>query len=92
MSWVRLPPTSYFRFSPGKKEKGDDIFASVRAGDVNCYDSLLLSTTVVRGEGIAPEIPVTKLVRVIDGHQETHIFLLVIYTALPTEPRSHVTT
>ena len=32
------------------------------AGDVNGYDSLLLSTTVVRGKGRAPEIPITKSV------------------------------
>ena len=31
---------------------------------MNGYDSVLLSTTVVRGEGIAPEIPVTKSVRI----------------------------
>ena len=30
------------------------IFASVRAGDVNGYDSLPLSTMVVRGEGREP--------------------------------------
>ena len=39
-------------------------YASVRAGDVNGYDSLPLSTTVVRGEGRAPEISLTKPVRV----------------------------
>ena len=27
---------------------------------MNDYDSVLLGTTVVHGEGIAPEIPVTK--------------------------------
>ena len=34
-----------------ERQKGNDVFASVRAGDVNGYDSLPLSTTVVRGEG-----------------------------------------
>ena len=33
------------------RENKSNVFASVRAGDVNGYDSLLLSTTVVRGEG-----------------------------------------
>ena len=47
-----------------ENKKGNDVFASVRAGDVNGYDSLLLSTTVVGDEGKALEIPVTKSVRV----------------------------
>ena len=49
MSWVRVPRTSDFRFFPGKAKYGNNVFAS--AGDVNGYDILLLSTTVVRGEG-----------------------------------------
>ena len=39
-----------------KITKGNNVFASVRAGDVNGYGSLLLSTTVVRSEGRTPEI------------------------------------
>ena len=54
MSWVRIPPTSCFRFFSGRRKKGNNVFASVRAGDVNGYDSLLLSTTVVRDEGREP--------------------------------------
>ena len=38
----------------GKSKKEITYFASVRAGDVNGYDSLTLSTTVVRGEGKEP--------------------------------------
>ena len=39
------------------------VFRSVRAGDImNGYDSVPLSNTVVRGKGIAPEIPVTQAV------------------------------
>ena len=54
MSWVRIPPTSYFRFFREQK-KGNNVFANVRAGDVmNGDDNLLLSTTVVRVEGRAP--------------------------------------
>ena len=34
-----------------KHKKENNVLASVRAGHVNGYDSLLLSTTVVRGEG-----------------------------------------
>ena len=47
-----------------KRRKEMTYFASVRAGDVNGYDSLPLSTTVVHGEGRAPEIPVAKSMRV----------------------------
>ena len=64
MSWVRIPPTSQFRFFRETRKKGNNVFASVRAGNVNGYDSFLLSTTVVGGEGRALEIPVTKSVRV----------------------------
>ena len=31
---------------------------------MNGYDSFFLSTTVVHGEGIAPKIPDTKLVKI----------------------------
>ena len=42
-------------FFPGKAKRiPGNVFASVRAGDVNGYDSLPLSTTVVRGEGREP--------------------------------------
>ena len=51
-------------FFSGKEQKGNNVFASVHAGDVNGYDSLLLSAMVVRGKGEAPEITVTKSVRV----------------------------
>ena len=43
----RLHISAFFR----EKQNGNNVFSSVRAGDVNGYDSLLLSTTVVRGEG-----------------------------------------
>ena len=48
----RLSPTSYL------------LFSRVRAGDiVDGHDSVLLNTTVVIGEGIAPEIPAMKSAR-----------------------------
>ena len=37
-----------------ERQKGNNVFASVRAGDVNGYDGLPLSTTVVCGEGREP--------------------------------------
>ena len=58
------PTDVIFPLFSGKRKKEINFFASVRAGDVNGHDSLLLSTTVVRGEGGAPEIPVKKSVRV----------------------------
>ena len=54
MSRVRVPTTSYISAFFREKHKGNNVFASMRAGDVNGYDSLLLSTTVVRGEGREP--------------------------------------
>ena len=41
------------------------VFWGVHAGGaMNGYNSVLLSTTVVRGRGRAPEIPVSKSVRI----------------------------
>ena len=45
----RAPPTSYFHLIVGKAKHGDTIFASVRAGDVSRYNSLLLNR-VAMGE------------------------------------------
>ena len=76
-----------------EKKKRNHVFASVRAGDVvNGYDSLLLSTTALRGEGGAPEIPVTRSVRA-NWRTRTNIYFEVYvlgYITLPTGPRSHV--
>ena len=44
------------------KNKKKRTCASVRAGDVNVNDSLLLNTTVEHGKGRAPETSVTKSV------------------------------
>ena len=63
MTSVGLEP-KFFPLFLSPEEKKKNVFMSVRAGDVNGYDSLLLCTTVVCGEGRAPEIPVTKSVRV----------------------------
>ena len=51
-------------------------------------DSVLLSITVVRGEGIAPEISVTKSVRIINELENRYS---VGFIAQPTELLSHVT-
>ena len=48
-------PTDFvFPLFFGEKQNGKNVFASVRAEGVNGYYSLLLSTTVVRGEGREP--------------------------------------
>ena len=66
MLWVvcSIPADFIFPlFLPEKKKRNHYVFASVStaAGEVNGYDSLILSkTTVVRGKGRVPEIPVTK--------------------------------
>ena len=70
--------------------RGNNVFASVRAGDVNGYDSLPLSTTVVRGEGREPRRSLLRSRSESIGGLTNISF--VGYIELPTEPRSHVTT
>ena len=58
-------------------------FSSVRAGDImNGYGVLLITTTAARGEGRAPEMPVSKSAKF---KNELENIFFVGYTALPTE-------
>ena len=77
-----------FPFYSGRKRE-ITFFANVRAGDVNGYDSLLLSTTVVRGEGKEPRRSLLRSRWESTGGLANIYF--VGYVALPTGPRGYVT-
>ena len=77
MSGVRIPPTTYIPAFFREKKKRNDVFASVRAGGVNGYDSLLLSTTVVRGEGKNPGDPCYKVGESQLADSQTYILLVI---------------
>ena len=82
----RLHISAFFR----EKKNGNTFFASVCAGDVNGYDSLLPSTTVVRGKWRAPGIPVPESVTV-NWRTCKKSFYWLDYIAPPTEPSGHMT-
>ena len=98
MKSVGLEPTTFFCWiyrtiqskKQKKQKKGNNVFASVRAGDVNGYDSLPLSTTVMRDEGREPRRSLLRNRLESSGGLPNISF--VGYIKLSTGPRSHVTT
>ena len=81
-------PTDFvFPLFFGEKQNGKNVFASVRAEGVNGYYSLLLSTTVVRGEGREPRRSLLRNRRESTGGLANIAFVGDI--ELPTDLPSH---